>query len=235
MSTNSFFSKAKNKLKSEIYFLVNGIRKFQRSFYSAQHQLTSTTGTNRYPELFEEVRKNMFEKAAQKISILSFGCSTGEECFSLRRYFNNALIIGTDINKSNLAKAEKNNADENIRFIFSTPENIIRQVPYEIIFCLSVLCRWEDTRYVENCSALYPFEKFESTVAMLSNLLAPGGLLVIYNSNFAFEDTTVYKADQYSIIRTPSVPDSGFVYKFNKDCNRVYDTHAACVYQKARV
>jgi 2-polyprenyl-3-methyl-5-hydroxy-6-metoxy-1,4-benzoquinol methylase len=232
MSTNGFFSKAKSKLSSEVNLLLNSIRKFRRSLYSDQHQLTSTTGTNRYPELFTAVKVNL-NPGKERISILSFGCSTGEECFSLRDYFKSAHIIGADINKSNLTKAKKKNVDENVNFIFSTPENLKQQAPYEIIFCLSVLCRWEDTRYVDNCRELYPFEKFEGTVAMLSDLLAPDGLLVIYNSNFAFEDTVVFKKEEYSIVSTPAVPDSGFVYKFDKECNRVPQTHKACVYRKA--
>jgi SAM-dependent methyltransferase len=194
----------------------------------SQHQLTSTTEFDRYPELFQAVANNILSTAP--IRILSFGCSTGEECFTLKRYFPHATILGVDINPSNLRKANTRNTDSSIIFKLSTPENISTPGSYDVIFCLSVLCRWEDTRDVENCGNIYPFQKFEETVIMLCDNLKSGGLLVIYNSNFRFEETS--KAEGFQILRTPGIQDSGFVHKFDRHNNRVHQTHSACIFRK---
>lgn len=201
---------------------------FFRKLVKEQHQLTSVTADNRYPELFNEVRS--FFEARSITSILSFGCSTGEECFSLQSYFPNAKITGVDINKANLRKANRKNKHEKIRFLFSTPETIMQNGKYDVIFCLSVLCRWEDTKDLENCGHIYPFSKFSQTISMLAQQVKSGGLLVVYNSNFNFEDTDAFK--DFVIVPTPSVHDSGFVHRFDSHNNRITSIHKHCVYQK---
>ncbi len=220
-----------NYASNNLMLRWNKILKFFRGFYEHQHQLTSTTSENRYPELFSEVKKILHERPpAQNEILLSFGCSTGEECFSLRHYFSGAKIIGMDINKTNLLKAKRANTDSGIVFMFSDKNNIIDQGPYHIIFCLSVLCRWNDTESINNCGDIYPFSKFDETVTLLTNNLKNGGLLVIFNSNFRFEDSSVYH--QFETIATPSVKNSGFVHKFNTSNIKIQETHKAIVYRK---
>jgi hypothetical protein len=205
-----------------------GFSKLSRKFYAQQHQLTSTTSTDRYPELFAEAARASQESGP--ITILSYGCSTGEECFSLLNYFNHAKIIGVDINKRNLKKANKRNSYQEVKFLFSTDENIRAEGKYNLIFCLSVLCRWEDTKFLSNCEKVYPFSKFDATVSMLTEQLLPGGLFVLYNSNFCFEDTSAFRS--FETVLTPTVKDSGFVYKFDRSNNRIHTKHVSCIYRK---
>lgn len=54
------------------------------------HQLVDWTAANRYPEIFAAAAA----AAPDARRILSFGCSTGEECVSLAEYFPKAEIIG---------------------------------------------------------------------------------------------------------------------------------------------
>lgn len=206
----------------------NNMKRLFRLFYSQQHQLTSTTSGNRYPELFFAT-VNAFGQN-KKPHILSFGCSTGEECFTLKSYFPDAIITGVDINNRNLKKAKTANKSEEISFLYSSPENIVAKGPYDMIFCLSVLCRWEDTKNLTNCEKIYPFNKYETTVEMLCKNLKRGGLLIIYNSNFRFEDSSCFK--EFEVIKTSSIVDSGFVNKFNANNEAIYETHRACIYQK---
>jgi|DewCreStandDraft_4_1066084.scaffolds.fasta_scaffold16949_5 hypothetical protein len=220
-----FFRASQNLIKA----LFIRIYKWIRSFNAKQHQLTSTTSYDRYPELFDAARNYITTRGFGRVSILSFGCSTGEECFTLRRYFPHAKIYGTDINRLNLLMATRANSDPDIQFFYSNEENIRQHGPYHIIFCLSVLCRWEDTKDLDDCSAVYPFEKFDRTVAQLSECLIPGGIMVIYNSNFCLEDSSVGK--YYEIIPV-SLPDSGFVHKFDRFNRRLKITHHACIYRK---
>ena len=58
------------------------------------HQIPNTTALNRYPEIFACAAN----AAPDTRRILSFGCSTGEECVTLASYFPAAQIVGTDIN-----------------------------------------------------------------------------------------------------------------------------------------
>jgi len=201
---------------------------FFRKFIKDQHQLTSVTASNRYPELFNEIHSIISDKISP--SILSFGCSTGEECFTMRSYFSNAKIIGVDINKSNLRKAKRKNSYDSVKFLFSTQETIIQHGKYDVVFCLSVLCRWEETKDLDNCGHLYPFTKFSQTVTMLAEQVKKSGLLVVYNSNFRFEDTAAFT--EFEIVSTPSIHDSGFVHKYDSLNNRIKTVHKHCVYQK---
>jgi SAM-dependent methyltransferase len=225
------FLKIRSRIAGTLYLTKVAIEKFIRGLYTQQHQLTSTTYFDRYPELFNEI-KHISGAHDGAINILSFGCSTGEECFTLRVYFPKAKIIGVDINEGNLRKARERNEDANIHFLRSDTRTISLNGKYNIILLLSVLCRWEDTRDLESCEKIYPFKKFEETVGSLVSQLLMGGLLVIYNSNFRFEDSTHFK--DFEIVETPTVADSGFVTKFDSKNNRIRTLHRTCIYRKVR-
>ena len=59
------------------------------------------TKANRYPKIFGFVQARL--GAESNVRILSYGCSTGEEVFSIRGYFPRAGIKGIDINAANIA------------------------------------------------------------------------------------------------------------------------------------
>jgi hypothetical protein len=231
MPAMEFFRTVQIFLTNWFNLYLNKLKKFFRKLYGGQHQLTSTTELNRYPELFTEA-KNYAKSFGDDLvlTILSYGCSTGEEVFTLKSYFPTACIIGADINKDNLKQAIKKNTFDDVKFILSNQENLSREGKYHVIFCLSVLCRWDDTRFVTNCEAIYPFKKFEETVVQLSKMLVQNGYLIIYNSNFRLEDTVL--ANDFEIKPTPSLPDSGFVYKFDRNNNLLDGSHVHCIYQK---
>jgi hypothetical protein len=210
------------------YYWINTMKVFRR-WLPGRHQLTSTTSYNRYPEIFTTVRNAFKGHRAADLKILSYGCSTGEECFTLNEYFPGATIIGADISRLNLARAAWRNRQPNIGFIYSSDENLRAHAPYHLIFCMSVLCRWEDTKDLDDCGHIYPFDKFHATVTELASLLAEGGILVIYNSNFRFEDTDIFS--NFEIIPAP-VTNSGFVHKFDRNNKRLTEVHRNCLYRK---
>ncbi|MFN3839751.1 MAG: class I SAM-dependent methyltransferase [Cyclobacteriaceae bacterium] len=227
-AVNSFFRKFYSYLLNHLgIFRIKLVSAFRRLF-NEQHQLTSKTYSDRYPQLFAEVVKAMPD-TGRPLNLLSFGCSTGEECFSLKKYFPNARIVGADINTLNLAIARSKNTNPDITFIYSKPENLLKFAPYDAVFCLSVLCRWEDTKDLQNCEAIYPFTKFEKTVKELTAMVATGGLFLLYNSNFRFEDTSSFR--DFEIVEAP-LPNSGFVHKFDRFNNRVTEEHVHCIYRK---
>lgn len=154
------------------------------------HQTTSATAMDRYPEVFSTCRELLGQK--QDLRILSFGCATGEEVFTLRQYFPRATIIGAEINRSCLRVCRNRNRDENIHFIDSLPENLEKNGPYDAIFCMAVFQRNPElvfNRHIMDLKKIYPFEKFENQVAALDPLVKPEGLLVVHYCQYDFRDT----------------------------------------------
>lgn len=222
-------ARIKSSLTGRWLAAVNRWQRFVRSLYRDQHQLTSTTAANRYPELFAAVAALT---SGSHPRVLSYGCSTGEECATLETRLDPKLLVGADINSANLKIARKKFSSPRLLFVPSEESHLRRHAPFDIIFALSVLCRWEETQDVEDSSDIYPFEKFESAVELLNHLLTPGGLLVMYNSNFRFEDSQTFAAFKYEVVPSPDVTDSGFVHKFDRRNKRVRETHRGCIYRK---
>lgn len=223
-------------IKSVVFYFL-GLYQFlvveiQKKFIKANkeyHQLTSTTKENRYPLIFEEC--SILVKNPEKI--LSFGCSTGEEVFTLNRfYYPSSNIIGLDISDKNLKKArEKLDLSSNTIFQNSTEENLKGNAPYDIIFAMSVLCRWEDTKGITDCSKIYPFQKFEEQIEKFYNVLKVSGLLVIYNANFRFSDCSISK--EFELISSSKILESGFVPKFDKRNKLLKDqSYPFCIFRK---
>lgn len=154
------------------------------------HQTTAATGMDRYPEIFSACRSYLAGK--ENLRILSFGCATGEEVFTLRRYFPKATIVGAEINRHSLAVCRSRNQDENIHFIDSTQEKLAKFGPYDAIFCMAVFQRNPDlvyARHIMDLKKIYPFEKFERQIVALEPLVKEDGLLVIHYSQYDLSDT----------------------------------------------
>lgn len=157
-------------------------------------QTASTTFYDRHPDLFLALKNLVDEHVFQRdIKILSFGSSTGEECFSLRKYFPTASIVGAEINSISRGKAIKNNSDSNIMFIDSVDELIAEAGPYDVIFALSVLCKNPEAMHTDDLSTIYSFDTFERFVKLLCTNLNSGGWLVIRSSNYSFTDSELSK------------------------------------------
>ncbi len=176
------------------------------------HQISTTTGYDRYPEIFRECQLYFKDKVPK---ILSFGCSNGLEVKTLtEKYFTESKVVGVDINPDMILSCIELKLNDKVSFFEIdkfTPEK------FDLIFCMSVFCRWPQTAQLEDCSDEYPFSKFSEKLNDIDNMLNPEGLLVIYNSNFIFTDTNISK--NYSIHK--STFESGFVKKFTKD-NKPY-------------
>lgn len=175
--------------KSHVYTapqrLVHNIRRgnFTRliaSIHPRCHQGPNRTALNRYPEIFTTASAAV--PNAQRI--LSFGCSTGEECVTLARYFPNAQIVGTDINPMNLLKAWKHRS-ERIHFVYANDRALNGFGGFDAVFCMAVLRTWKRKRIVD----FYPFDRFAERALFLESLVRPGGLLVIHGATYRFGDT----------------------------------------------
>ena len=182
------------------------------------HQKNNTTEYNRYPEIFK-VCKSFF--IGKKPTILSFGCSTGEECWSLTHYFPYSKITGVDIDDNILYKAELKNHHKNITYTNKLTGK------YDLIFAMSVLCKWEDTKDKHDISSIYHFKQFEQQVKELDKHLNKGGLLVIYNANFRLKDTSIYS--KYKPLKKIQ---SGFVTKFDNNNQVIEDNDFETIFIK---
>jgi len=156
------------------------------------HQTTALTYMDRYPTIFSACRDYFDGK--KDLKILSYGCSTGEEVLTLRRYFPTAHIVGADINKHSLAKCRDLPVDEKVTFVYSTPSEIKKHGDFDIIFCMAVLQRkphYIAEKGISNLKKIYPFEKFERQIIELDELVNPQGLLVVHFTQYSLLDTIV--------------------------------------------
>ncbi len=149
------------------------------------------TGIDRYPIFFAFVQSQLAHIANPRI--LSFGCSTGEEVFSLRRYFPTAEIVGIDINPHSIARAEQQLAclggDQTIQFCCAGSVDAVADDSFDAVFCMAVLRNGDLLKHrPENCAAILDFAKVEKLVSDLLQCLKPEGYFAIWNSQFRFSD-----------------------------------------------
>lgn len=160
---------------------------------------------------------------------MSFGCSDGTECHTLRTYFPEAEIVGIEINKKMLNRAIKENNDKNIKFYGEIGEFYGK---FDLIFCMSVLCRHPETYSLFDCSSQYSFEDFEFFLKTVIDRLKINGGIVIYNSNFIFSDSKY--SENFVALPSCDQHGSGFVIKFDKYNKRLTDqqSYKFCIFFK---
>ncbi|EGF93760.1 hypothetical protein ABI_22020 [Asticcacaulis biprosthecium C19] len=137
----------------------------------------------------------MMEAAAvlgrdRPLRILSFGCSSGEECLDAADIFPNAIIKGVELDDKAFEKAATISHDR-ISIEKSTYEAIFAGGPYDLILGMSVFCRYPLPKGVVNIKDVYKFGLFIDTINLLHDVLKPGGLMCLYNSMYFFDDCPV--------------------------------------------
>lgn len=99
----------------------------------------ATTTTNRYPAVFQLARDLLGD--GPDMRLLSFGCATGEEVFSLRRYFSQASIHGIDINPRSIAVCRKvalSLNDPGLSFAVAGTADDLAEAGYDGVFAMAV-------------------------------------------------------------------------------------------------
>jgi SAM-dependent methyltransferase len=178
-----------------------------------------STSNDRYPYVFQQVRERIGDGANQRI--LSFGCATGEEVFSLRRVFPLANIIGLDINPHNISICRsrlRRIKDSKLSFAVAGSTAGEASASYDAIFAMAVYRhgKLNVTQPPPKCDHLIRFADFEQSVTDLARCLKPGGLLVIQHAMFRFADTRV--ATEFEPILSLFPPQYIQLYD-RDDCN----------------
>jgi SAM-dependent methyltransferase len=156
-------------------------------------QAYSHTLPDRYPWIFEFIRSRVADEAATRL--LSFGCSRGDEVFSLRKYFPAAAIKGIDIDPRNIELCFARLTSANSRttcFVAASDTQAETSGSYDAIFCLAVLCLGDlTTSGAQRSDPRLKFEDFDRMVADFARCLKPRGILVLHTTNFRFCDSSV--------------------------------------------
>ncbi len=158
-------------------------------FRNKYRQRSILTKQDRYPLLFASAAKYLSTYPHPRI--LSFGCSTGEEVFSIGNYIPDADITGVDINRWCIGQCKIKYPSERFSFMHSLSSEFILSDKFDAVFCMAVFQRAENRLNKNNkTSDLYTFIEFESDITMLHEKLNPGGLFIIDNADFSFADTS---------------------------------------------
>ncbi len=200
-------------------------------------QARNDTSYDRYPWVFSAASKYSanHRPVGRAVKILSFGCSRGEEVFTLvDKYFTtDEQVTGVDIleDQINLARS-RNRFPHRVSFELSSREVIRASAPYDLIFAMSVLCAWPDAMDQDDISEIFSFERFSEILNELDEFLEPGNLLVIFNANYRFCDTTLY--EKYRCVPVPGAKKSGFISKFDRASRRQpqYDLYNEVLFVK---
>jgi hypothetical protein len=176
------------------------IRRVERDRPGALLQPSSTTRLDRYPALFGFVRDRLAHLPEPRI--LSYGCATGEEVFTLRDYFPRAWITGVDINPRSISRARRRLAsrpDARIDFRLCGSPAELGPAEYDAVFCMAVL-RHGDllAEKPDLCDRLLPFARAEAIATSLADRLGPGGYLALWCVQFRFTDMAV--SDEFEIV-----------------------------------
>jgi SAM-dependent methyltransferase len=189
----------------------------QRGLVPSGFQPNSSTWEDRYPRIFDFVQSLV--QPGAPVRILSFGCSTGEEVFTLRRRFPAATVRGLDINPANIRacrRRQRRYADRAVSFARASSTRREPPSSYDMIFCMAVL---RDSRLTErradDCRPLLNFDDFASAIGDFHRRLKPGGLLVIRHSNFRLCDTPY--SDQFEVLLSLPVPPQAYSPIFGSD------------------
>lgn len=184
-----------------------------------QAQVSTVTKSGRHEIAFADLAVILKDLHISRPRILSFGCSTGFEPLDLKRHIHEARIFGCDVNDKALVEAKSRCAPENITILKSDPEALARLVKFDVITVMSVLTNYPAIQDQSDIAKIYPFSRFDSLLSSITSMIAPGGLLALYNSCYLFEQST----SAVDFVAQPSIRNrmNGWSDKYDKSGKRL--------------
>lgn len=175
-------------------------------------QPSGTTQANRYPNIFAKVKAQLGDQPG--LHLLSFGCSTGEEVFTLADLFPTASIRGIDIAAARIRACRKRwqrqGCPRRIEFIRAGSTAQEMSGRYDAVFALAVFRHGSLGSGPEVCQPYLDPQAAERALIDLARLLKPGGLLAIRHANLRFSDLAIaqafepiYLCPPPTVVRTP--------------------------------
>lgn len=168
-------------------------------------QRANFTGSGRYEVQWQVLKSLLQSKAQHELTIMSFGCSTGQELAELRVRLGpqgQHRYLGVDLSEDALAQARQlwHNLEQlpalpqaqSASFITTAQlEDLVnvQHLQCDVICAMTVLCRYPETAQLENAQGVYDWVDFAATLQLLDQALKPGGLLCLFNTNYALEDS----------------------------------------------
>jgi SAM-dependent methyltransferase len=166
------------------------------------------TSTNRYPRCFEFARDALGEAGA--LNLLSFGCASGQEAFTLSRYFPHARIKGVDINARAIAAARRATPPvdaDRIRFDVASSAAAEPEGSYDAVFAFAVFRDDVLRDCPPRCDHVLRFADFDRAMSDLARCLKSGGLLFLRHAHFRFADSIAAK--DFDVALTLEVDTNG--------------------------
>ena len=179
-----FLTQVVRVLRAGINPEFRSLWRLQRDRRSGLLQPSPTTSANRYPQIFSFLGAALADATDPRI--LSYGCSTGEEVFSLHHRCAGAQITGIDINPHSISIAKRRLDGQKlsgITFECASSPAALPTAHFDAILCMAVLQHGAlrlDSPI--SCADHIRFADVAAIITGLARCLKPGGLLVIWQS-----------------------------------------------------
>ncbi|MDB5703231.1 MAG: hypothetical protein JWN66_347 [Sphingomonas bacterium] len=149
------------------------------------------TIADRYPVIFARAKRTLADRPG--LSLLSFGCSVGDEVLTLARLFPAARITGVDISAARIAECRRRIAaigeEDRIDFAVAGSAEDFQPACFDAVFAMSVFRHGDLNAAPPRCDHRLDFADFERAVTDLARCVKTGGLLLLRHANFRFADT----------------------------------------------
>jgi SAM-dependent methyltransferase len=169
-------------------------------------QISNKTSHMRYPAIFRQSKRLL----APDARVLSFGCSSGEEVRTLQELNPQWVVHGADVHAESLRRARAADPEG----VYVSDARTLEPGSYDAIFCMSVLCLNSRRKSIQG--RILPLTVFISSLREIARLLAPQGILVLFNAQYDVRHVLEVR-HCFEAIPIPIHGGSGFIPKFHSD------------------